>query len=143
MVACAAPAAAPTTSGEVAAESDSAAAAADDGVVEFVFAHPGPIRTMDAPVTWFGSTHWLTNLLYDCLIWRAADGSGYVGQAAESWENVDEVTWRFHLREGNTFQNGEALDAEAVKWNIDRVSLPRRFHGAAPVAVYNRCGRCR
>ena len=51
--------------------------------VSFVFAHSGPIRTMDAPVTWYGSTHWLTNLLYDCLIWRKGDGSGYVGQAAE------------------------------------------------------------
>src|SRR5688572_25940308 len=67
---------------------------------EFVFAHPGPVRTMDAPVTWFGSTHWLTNLFYDCLIWRAADGNGYVGQAAEKWENVDDLMWRFHLRKG-------------------------------------------
>jgi peptide/nickel transport system substrate-binding protein len=102
-------------------------ATAQDTVSEFVFAHPGPIRTMDAPVTWFGSTHWLTNLLYDCLIWRAADGNGYVGQAAESWSNVDDLTWRFNLRPGLTFQNGEVLDAEAVKWNIDRVRTRTDF----------------
>lgn len=69
---------------------------------------------MDAPVTWFGSTHWLTNLMYDCLIWRAADGNGYVGQAAERWENIDDLTWRFYLRPNQTFHNGEVLDAEAV-----------------------------
>ncbi len=114
---------APAASGDSAA----AAPAAADGETEFVFAHTGPIRTMDAPVTWFGSTHWLTNLLYDCLIWRSVDGSGYVGQAAESWENIDDVTWRFHLREGNTFHNGEPLDANAVKWNLDRVRTREDF----------------
>ena len=100
---------------------------AQDDVSEFVFAHPGPVRTMDAPVTWFGSTHWLTNLLYECLIWRSADGDGYVGQAAETWENVDDLTWRFNLRPGITFHNGEPLDAEAVKWNIDRVMTREDF----------------
>jgi peptide/nickel transport system substrate-binding protein len=114
--------AAPASSG------DAAAAPADPAAeTEFVFAHTGPIRTMDAPVTWFSSTHWLTNLLYDCLIWRSVDGSGYVGQAAERWENIDEVTWRFHLREGNTFHNGEPLDANAVKWNLDRVRTREDF----------------
>lgn len=33
---------------------------------------------------------------------------------AESWESVDETTWRFQLREGVEFQNGEPLDADAV-----------------------------
>ena len=102
-------------------------AAQDEEISEFVFAHIGPIRTMDAPVTWYGSTHWLTNLLYECLIWRSIDGSGYVGQAAATWGTIDDTTWRFNLRPGSTFHNGEPLDAEAVKWNIDRVRSREDF----------------
>ena len=95
--------------------------------VTFTYAHNGPIRTMDAPVTWYGSTHWLTNTIYECLIWRNWDLSGYHGQAAESWEALDDTTWRFNLRPGITFHNGEPLDAEAVKWNLDRVMTREDF----------------
>ena len=105
----------------------SSASAQNAEPIEFTFAHSGPIRTMDAPVTWFISTHWLTNTLYDCLIWRAADGDGFVGQSAERWEAIDDTTWRFYLREGITFQNGEPLDAAAVKWNLDRVTSREDF----------------
>ena len=99
-------------------------ATAQDGMTEFVFAHSGPIRPMDAHSHWYGSTHWMLRIYYDCLIGRAADGDGYDAEAAHSWEAVDDTTWRFHLREGNTFHNGEPLDANAVKWNIDRVRHP-------------------
>ncbi|RNF39031.1 glutathione ABC transporter substrate-binding protein [Planococcus salinus] len=40
---------------------------------------------------------------------------------AESWEPVDEVTWKFKLREDVTFHDGEAFNAEAVKANLDRI----------------------
>lgn len=40
---------------------------------------------------------------------------------ADSWENVDETTWKFHIREGVTFSNGNAVDAEAVKASLERV----------------------
>lgn len=45
-------------------------------------------------------------------------------QFATEWRAVDDHTWRFTLRSGVTFSNGEALDAEAVKWNVERVLNP-------------------
>ena len=51
---------------------------------------------------------------------------------AESWEEVDETTWEFKLREGVTFHDGAELTAEVVKMNFDRlvdeeIASPRAF----------------
>lgn len=37
---------------------------------------------------------------------------------AESWENVDELTWKIRVRDGITFHNGKPVDAEAVMASI-------------------------
>jgi len=39
---------------------------------------------------------------------------------AESWRLVNNFTWEFQLRQGITFHNGEPLDAEAVRFSIER-----------------------
>jgi peptide/nickel transport system substrate-binding protein len=44
---------------------------------------------------------------------------------AESWEpNQDLTSWVFRLRKGVLFHNGRAVDAEAVKLNIERIKDP-------------------
>ncbi len=61
--------------------------------------------------------------LYSSLTRR--DGNGeLVGDLATGWEALDDHTWRFTLREGVTFPGGEPLDAEVVKWNIERIRNP-------------------
>ena len=42
-------------------------------------------------------------------------------ELAESWNNPDNITWRFRLRKGVTFHNGYDLTAEDVKYSIDRI----------------------
>lgn len=48
----------------------------------------------------------------------------FVPVLAESWERVDDLTWRFSIRQGVTFTNGEPLNAEAVKATWDVLSDP-------------------
>jgi peptide/nickel transport system substrate-binding protein len=43
-------------------------------------------------------------------------------QLATGWEQLDEVTFRFTLRRGVTFHNGEPFDAEAVRFSLMRAS---------------------
>ena len=43
-----------------------------------------------------------------------------VGQLADEWEQVDDVTYRFHIRQGVQFSNGTELTAEIVKDSIQR-----------------------
>lgn len=40
---------------------------------------------------------------------------------AESWEIVEPTRWRFHLRKGVKFQNGNAFNADDVLFSADRV----------------------
>ncbi len=40
---------------------------------------------------------------------------------AEKWEQVGDTTWRFHLKQGVKFQNGETFDAQAVVYSIKTV----------------------
>lgn len=110
-----------------AAQSGDTNATASSGESQIVIAHTGPIYTMDAPVTWFGATHWLTMMLYDCLLWRAPDNNGYVPMLAERWENIEPTRWRFYLRQDATFHNGEVINADVIKWNIDRVRTNEEF----------------
>ena len=64
-----------------------------------------------------GSAIWS---IFDSLVRRDLDGSPKP-RLATSWERVDDVTWRFKLREGVKFTNGEPFNAEAVKINFARM----------------------
>jgi peptide/nickel transport system substrate-binding protein len=57
--------------------------------------------------------------LYDPLVKRSPDLTFGPG-LAESWENVDDTTWRFKLREGVTFHNGNAFTASDVVFTVEK-----------------------
>jgi peptide/nickel transport system substrate-binding protein len=61
----------------------------------------------------------VVNAIYDTLVTQNSKGE-YVPYLAKSLEhNADYTQWTIELREGITFHNGEPLDAEAVKLNLD------------------------
>jgi len=61
--------------------------------------------------------------IFDTLVMRDKDMKLVPGLAT-SWTAIDDTTWEFKLREGVKFHNGEAFDAEAVKFTLDRVLDP-------------------
>lgn len=64
------------------------------------------------------------NQMYDYLIRERPDGS-YEPRLATSWEQKnDGRTWLFHLRQGVKFHDGTDFNAEALKWNFERILNP-------------------
>lgn len=62
--------------------------------------------------------------LWDTLTWLN-DDLQIEPSLAESWQLINNFTWEFRLREGITFHNGEPLNAEAVRFSIERArSMP-------------------
>ncbi|WP_191560520.1 nickel ABC transporter substrate-binding protein [Metabacillus idriensis] len=48
------------------------------------------------------------------------ENSNIEGWLAEKWDTTDNVTWKFTIRDGVTFHDGEKLDAAGVKDSIER-----------------------
>ncbi len=79
------------------------------------------VNTLDPHMTAsVGSDLSVISHIYPALILRGPDLK-LQPALAQSWEMVDDNTWRFKLTPDATFSNGEKLDANAVKWNLDRV----------------------
>ena len=62
--------------------------------------------------------------LFDPLVSRASDFR-FAPALAESWQvEKDARTWTFCLREGARFHDGDAVDAESVKYSLERMARP-------------------
>lgn len=80
-------------------------------------------------------------LIYDRLVDKDADGN-IVPSLATEWEELDDTTIRFHLREDAVFHNGDKVTAEDVKYTIERAetmpgssSFMSAFDGAGTAVV--------
>jgi peptide/nickel transport system substrate-binding protein len=66
-----------------------------------------------------GSVIWS---LFDSLVRRGANGDD-LPRLATSWERLDDLTWRFHLRHDVRFQDGSPFTAADVKYSVDRMGI--------------------
>ncbi|MBI4321787.1 MAG: ABC transporter substrate-binding protein [Chloroflexi bacterium] len=87
---------------------------------ELVIAQAIDPTTLDPTATIKTVNVMLNAHLYDPLINRDRTGK-LEGRLAERWENPNSTTWRFFLRKGVKFHNGEEFNAESAKLSLDRV----------------------
>lgn len=73
--------------------------------------------------------------VFDPLVERDPETGEWVGNLAESFEWVDDLTLEFTLRQGITFHNGEAFDADDVVFTFNHFADP-----ATGVAMPNTVG---
>ncbi len=125
-----------TPSPTVAADNGSPSATPTEADAEPAFPDEFVVANAAEPADlgpWFGGFEQalVTRQIYQTLIeprlTLAADGSPeweLVGVLAESWEREGDATWLIKLREGVTFHNGEAWNADAAVASYELLGNP-------------------
>lgn len=63
--------------------------------------------------------------VYDTLIYQDPETGDFVPGLAKNWDiSEDELTYTFYLREDVTFHDDTDFDAEAVRFNLERITSP-------------------
>jgi len=96
------------------------------------------IDTLDPAVTRSTPSQIVISHLFSRLVrWDGPELKKIEPDLAESWTtSEDGNTWTFQLRKGVKFHDGSPLNAEAVKFNLDRIREPelgspnRSYYGA-------------
>lgn len=86
----------------------------------FRMAFQGNLNTLDPYTINETFTHAMNGSYYEGLTRRGPDLKIIPG-LAESWEIAEPTRWRFHLRKGVKFHNGEDFTADDVLFSADRI----------------------
>ncbi len=86
----------------------------------FKYAFQGDVQTMDPHGLFETMTLGFQASIYDGLVVRN-EKMETVGALAESFENIEPTVWRFKLRQGVKFHNGNDFTAEDVEFSVNRI----------------------
>ncbi len=84
------------------------------------YANQGDLKSLDPYTLNESTTHAHLGHVYEGLTARDKDLK-IIPALAESWETPEPTRWRFHLRKGVKFQNGDPFTADDVVFSADRV----------------------
>jgi peptide/nickel transport system substrate-binding protein len=84
------------------------------------YANQGDLKSLDPYTLNETTTHAHLGQVYEGLVERGKDLK-IIPALAESWETPEPTRWRFHLRKGVKFQNGDPFTADDVVFSADRV----------------------
>lgn len=98
---------------------------------DLVMSFPTDIISMDPHGSEDVPSEQVRNTIYEGLV-KHDENMDIIPGLATEWEQIDETTWEFKLREDVTFHDGSEFNAEVVKANIDRIqdvarASPREF----------------
>src|SRR6476619_179952 len=89
----------------------------------FRFAFQGDLKSLDPYSLNETFTHGVLGNVFEGLTTRGKDLK-IVRGLAESWEVLEPTRWRFHLRKGVKFHNGENFTADDVVFSANRARGP-------------------
>ncbi|MEO1687676.1 MAG: ABC transporter substrate-binding protein, partial [Pseudomonadota bacterium] len=102
----------------------SALAGPDDDSLVVAWGSTGPIENVDNYFNTNRTGIWFSRMVWDQLIYRDPATFEFKPLLATAWEQTSPTTWRFTLREGVTFHNGEPFDADDVVFTMNWISDP-------------------
>ena len=85
----------------------------------FRYATTGDILGLDPHANNEGPTNTMKSNIYGRLVHRKPDLS-LEPDLATQWNRIDDTTWRFTLRQGVTFHNGNSFNADDVVYSFKR-----------------------
>jgi peptide/nickel transport system substrate-binding protein len=110
--------AAPDTAAPETGAPDTAAPAAGGTITIALGSEP---TSLDPHLVDDGGERAINDNIYETLLARTPEGELVPGLATDMPTQVDDTTWEFSLREGVTFHDGTAFNADAVVATVERM----------------------